>query len=85
MMGYASLAQTDTGLHMRQRARAWIIGETDTPANRVVFINADIGMGDTGIRRSVLTALAAKYGTLYTAKNFALSSTHQARLSFSPS
>ncbi|KAJ7213245.1 Neutral/alkaline nonlysosomal ceramidase [Mycena rebaudengoi] len=77
MMGYASLAQTDTGLHMRQRTRAWIIGETDTPANRVVFINADIGMGDTGIRRSVLTALAAKYGTLYTAKNFALSSTHQ--------
>ncbi|KAJ7200981.1 Neutral/alkaline nonlysosomal ceramidase [Mycena rebaudengoi] len=59
MMGYASLAQTDTGLHMRQRTRAWIIGETDTPANRVVFINADIGMGDTGIRRSVLTALAA--------------------------
>ncbi|KAJ7196939.1 Neutral/alkaline nonlysosomal ceramidase [Mycena pura] len=77
MMGYASLGQTDTGLHMRQRARAFIIGETDNTANRVVFINADIAMGDTGIRRAILAELAAKYGTLYTAQNFALSSTHQ--------
>ncbi|KAJ7066898.1 Neutral/alkaline nonlysosomal ceramidase [Mycena belliarum] len=77
MMGYASLAQTDTGLHQRQRARAFIIGETDNTANRVVFINADIAMGDTGIRRAILAALAAKYGSLYTAQNFALSSTHQ--------
>jgi neutral ceramidase len=77
MMGYASLAQTDSGLHMRQRARAFIIGEPNTPANRVVFINADIAMGDTGVRRGILAGLAAKYGTLYTAQNFALSSTHQ--------
>ncbi|KAJ6579640.1 ceramidase [Mycena vulgaris] len=77
MMGYASLGQTDSGLHQRQRARAFIIGEPNTPANRVVFINADIAMGDTGVRRAILAALAAKYGTLYTAQNFALSSTHQ--------
>ncbi|KAJ6544353.1 Neutral/alkaline nonlysosomal ceramidase [Mycena capillaripes] len=77
MMGYASLSQTDTGLHMRQRARAWIIGETATTANRVVFVNADIAMGDTGVRRAILAALAAKYGTLYTAQNVAISSTHQ--------
>ncbi|KAJ7740568.1 Neutral/alkaline nonlysosomal ceramidase [Mycena metata] len=77
MMGYASLGQTDSGLHLRQRARAFIIGETDNTANRVVFINADIAMGDSGIRRGVLAGLAAKYGTLYTAQNFALSSTHQ--------
>ncbi|KAJ7618532.1 Neutral/alkaline nonlysosomal ceramidase [Roridomyces roridus] len=77
MMGYASLGQTDTGLHMRQRARAWIIGEPDVEANRIVFINADIAMGDTGVRREILAQLAAKYGTLYTAQNFALSSTHQ--------
>ncbi|KAJ7165659.1 Neutral/alkaline nonlysosomal ceramidase [Mycena crocata] len=77
MMGYAALSQTDSGLHQRQRARAFIIGEPDTPANRVVFINADIAMGDTGVRRAILAALAAKYGTLYTAQNFALSSTHQ--------
>ncbi|KAJ6571882.1 Neutral/alkaline nonlysosomal ceramidase [Mycena capillaripes] len=77
MMGYASLGQTDTGLHQRQRARAFIVGEPNTAANRIVFVNADIAMGDTGVRRAILAALAAKYGTLYTAQNVAISSTHQ--------
>ncbi|KAJ7802418.1 Neutral/alkaline nonlysosomal ceramidase [Mycena olivaceomarginata] len=77
MMGYASLAQTDSGLHLRQRARAFIVGETTATANRIVFVNADIAMGDTGIRRAILAQLAAKYGTLYTAQNVAISSTHQ--------
>ncbi|KAJ6486736.1 Neutral/alkaline nonlysosomal ceramidase [Mycena sanguinolenta] len=77
MMGYASLAQTDTGLHMRQRARVFIIGETATPANRVVFVNGDLAMGDSGIRRAILAGLATKYGTLYTEQNVAISSTHQ--------
>ncbi|KAF7302949.1 Neutral ceramidase [Mycena kentingensis (nom. inval.)] len=69
--------QTDTGLHQRQRARAFIVAETANSSNRIVFINADIAMGDTGIRRAILAQLATKYGTLYTAQNFALSSTHQ--------
>ncbi|KAF7298390.1 Neutral ceramidase [Mycena kentingensis (nom. inval.)] len=77
MMGYAALSQTDSGLHQRQRARAWIVGETDNTANRVVFINADIAFGDTGVRRAILAKLQDKYGGLYNAKNFALSSTHQ--------
>ncbi|CAK5273430.1 unnamed protein product [Mycena citricolor] len=79
MMGYASLAQTDTGLHQRQRARAWIVGESaaDTAASRVVFVNADIAMGDTGIRRAILAELQTRYGGLYTAQNVAISSTHQ--------
>ncbi|KAF8169047.1 Neutral/alkaline nonlysosomal ceramidase [Mycena galopus ATCC 62051] len=77
MMGYASLGQTDTGLHMRQRARVWIIGETATTANRVLFVNADIAMGDTGVRRAILAGLATKYGTLYNVQNVAISSTHQ--------
>lgn len=40
MMGYASLAQTDTGLHMRQRSRAFIVADAASPTNRVVFVNA---------------------------------------------
>ncbi|KAK7053720.1 Neutral/alkaline nonlysosomal ceramidase [Favolaschia claudopus] len=76
-MGYANLPQTGSGLHQRQRARAWIIGETGATANRVVFVNADIAMGDTGIRRAILAALSAKYGNLYNAQNVAISSTHQ--------
>ena len=38
--GYASLDQTDTGLHMRQRSRAWIVADESNPTNRFVFINA---------------------------------------------
>ncbi|KAJ7136165.1 Neutral/alkaline nonlysosomal ceramidase [Mycena epipterygia] len=76
------IADTDTGLHQRQRARAFIVGEPNTPANRIVFINANIAMGDTGIRSAILAELATKYGTLYTAQNFALSSTHQHSGSF---
>jgi hypothetical protein len=40
LQGYASLAQTDTGLHMRQRSRAFIVGDASSPSNRIVFINA---------------------------------------------
>jgi hypothetical protein len=38
--GYAYMPQTDTGLHMRQRSRAFIIAEASNATNRVVFINA---------------------------------------------
>ncbi|KAK1236287.1 hypothetical protein PQX77_000448 [Marasmius sp. AFHP31] len=41
MMGYASLGQTDTGLHMRQRSRAFIIAEAASSNNRIVFINSE--------------------------------------------
>ncbi|PIL32954.1 hypothetical protein GSI_05072 [Ganoderma sinense ZZ0214-1] len=77
MMGYASLAQTDTGLHMRQRSRAWIVADANNATNRFVFINADIAMGDTGIRRSIVAALSEQYPQYYNNDNIALVSTHQ--------
>ncbi|KAI0820986.1 Neutral/alkaline nonlysosomal ceramidase [Irpex lacteus] len=77
MMGYASLAQTDTGLHLRQRSRAWIVADASDPTQRFVFINADIAMGDTGIRRSVVSQLSSLYPEFYNNANIALSSTHQ--------
>ncbi|KAI0764296.1 Neutral/alkaline nonlysosomal ceramidase [Trametes elegans] len=77
MMGYASLSQVDSGLHMRQRSRAFIIADASNSSNRVVFINADIAMGDTGIRRSIVAALSSEFPGLYTNENIALSSTHQ--------
>jgi neutral ceramidase len=78
MMGYASLAQTATGLHMRQRARAFIVAERASPADRILFINADIAMGDSGVRRALLAALAEEYGEgTYHAGNVALVGTHQ--------
>lgn len=57
MMGYANLAQTDTGLHMRQRSRAFIVADSTTTSNRIVFINSDIGMGDVGVRLEIVNRL----------------------------
>jgi hypothetical protein len=34
------MTQTDTGLHMRQRSRAFIVADASKPENRIVFINA---------------------------------------------
>jgi neutral ceramidase len=76
-MGYASLAQTDTGLHMRQRSRAFIVGDPNNHSNRVVFINADIAMGDTAVRRTIVSELSSQYQGLYTNDNIAFVGTHQ--------
>lgn len=124
-MGYASLPQVNTGLHLRQFARAYIFttrgasssrsrrsltnsriavskrllgtlddlrdilhkvfqgGQKDLwddpldgAENRVVYINADICMGDTIVRRYVLDKLRAKYGDTYGELNVALAGTH---------
>ncbi|KAJ3565324.1 hypothetical protein NP233_g7696 [Leucocoprinus birnbaumii] len=77
MMGYASLGQTDTGLHMRQRSRAFIIADGSAPQNRIVFINADIAMGDTGVRRSIVSELSTQFPGVYTNDNIAFVGTHQ--------
>jgi neutral ceramidase len=77
MMGYASLGQTDTGLHSRQRSRAYIIADQANPTERLVVVNADIAMGDSGIRRAIIAALKAKYGDLYNDRNVAIIGTHQ--------
>ncbi|KAJ7496273.1 Neutral/alkaline nonlysosomal ceramidase [Mycena galericulata] len=85
MMGYASLPQTDTGLHMRQRVRAFIVAEppassldSDSPAQRILLLNADIAMGDSGVRRALLAALAEEYGAdTYHKGNVAFVGTHQ--------
>lgn len=127
-MGYASLPQINTGLHLREFARAYIFttrsaakskrrsrrsislrallklrprllggiddlrgaldgivkgGEPDLEQdpldgspNRVVYINADICMGDTIVRRYLLDKLRTAYGDMYGELNVALAGTH---------
>ncbi|KJA28727.1 hypothetical protein HYPSUDRAFT_33070 [Hypholoma sublateritium FD-334 SS-4] len=77
MMGYASLAQTDTGLHMRERSRAFIVADATVPSNRILFINADIAMGDSGVRRSIVANLSSQFPGVYTDANIAFVGTHQ--------
>ncbi|QRW25286.1 hypothetical protein RhiXN_07235 [Rhizoctonia solani] len=63
MMGYADLSQTDTGLHMRQFSRAFIVATpgTNSAKDRILFINSDLQSGDTAIRRGILDQLNQLY------------------------
>lgn len=99
MMGYASLPQTNTGLHIRLRSRAFIVGSQDAEfsslrtrlaarfrrlllpaadgaANRWLFINSDICMGDTALRKAVVDRLRDEYPAIYGERNVAFVGTH---------
>ncbi|KAL8283544.1 hypothetical protein RQP46_005647 [Phenoliferia psychrophenolica] len=75
-MGYANVSQVGSGLHMRQRARAFLVAESADPSQRVLFINIDCGMGDSAITRGVLARLEELYPGVYSASNVALAGTH---------
>ena len=75
MMGYASTSQVAAGIHMRQRARAFIVLD-QASGKRMVFVNNDLGMVFQGVQQAVLKQLQAKYGSLYGADNVILSATH---------
>lgn len=96
-MGYAALPQTNTGLHIRLRARSFIVGDprsdsrisanttrpqvspvkvADGLADRWVFINADICMGDSALRRAIVERIAELYPGVYGERNIALVGTH---------
>ena len=75
--GYASPSQTNTGLHMRQRARAFVVAEAYNTSNRILFLNTDIAMGDSGIRRGILAALDQQFPGVYSESNVAVVGTHQ--------
>jgi neutral ceramidase len=75
MMGYAKLDQKTGGIHMRQRARAFIVVD-QASGKRVVFVNTDLGQVFQGVQQAVLAQLAAKYGSLYRSENLVLAATH---------
>lgn len=58
------------------RSRAFIVAEAANPANRVVFVNSDIGFADSGIRREVIQRLSSLYPGVYTDDNVGISGTH---------
>ncbi|EPQ28856.1 uncharacterized protein PFL1_03659 [Pseudozyma flocculosa PF-1] len=97
MMGYASMPQTNTGLHIRLRSRAFAVGSrqrqldlgaaagksphqliatADGSPSRWIFINSDICMGDTAVRRGVVDRLRELYPGLYGERNIAFVGTH---------
>src|SRR5205814_4787529 len=56
MMGYAVSTQKTSGIHMRLRSRAFIIGDGK---KRVVFVSAELGMLFQMVKLKVSEKLAA--------------------------
>ncbi|MEV2223169.1 neutral/alkaline ceramidase [Nocardia vinacea] len=73
MMGYSQFEQQTAGIHLRPRARAFII---DSGVRRIVFAVAENGMIFQSVHRGVMLELARRFGDLYTEQNVALTSTH---------
>lgn len=63
MMGYANPTQNAAGIHMRLRARAFIVAEPSSTnqGNRVVFVNTDACMGSMAVTLRVLSRLKERY------------------------
>lgn len=76
MMGYGMPAQRTAGIHLRQWARAFLIGENREGGKRIMFVTSDLGMIFTAVHREVLRRLAERFGDRYTTENVVLSATH---------
>jgi neutral ceramidase len=76
--GYNADVFPGSGLRQRLYSRAFIVGDITNPADRFVYISADIASGDTAIRHGVLQALAnlGPAYSVYTQKNVAIVGTH---------
>jgi len=72
MMGYGMRFQRTSGLHLRQRSRAFIVADRATD-ERVVFVVADIGMFFRNVREAVLARLDPRH---YRTDNVVLTATH---------
>ncbi|MDR6593707.1 neutral/alkaline ceramidase [Saccharothrix longispora] len=75
MMGYSSFDQKTTGIHQRQRSRAFVVVDQAT-GKRVAYVNADLAMVFRAVQEAVLSRLQARYGATYTRENLLLSATH---------
>lgn len=75
MMGYASIGQKTTGIHMRLRSRAFVMV---SPCNgqRVAFVSADVGQIFQAVKQQVVARLQETHGQLYSDDNVILSATH---------
>ena len=75
MMGYSLVGQNTTGIHMRLRSRAYVMG---SPCNgkRMIFVSADIGQVFQSIKQGVVRKLQESYGGIYTDHNVMISATH---------
>lgn len=63
MMGYANTGQSAAGIHMRLRARVFIVAEPADGAKRIVFVNLDACMASMAVTLRVLSRLKERYSS----------------------
>jgi len=82
-MGYAVPGQRGQGIHLRLRARAFVIQESSDKQDKVAFVSVDGGMASDLVKMRVLDKLEAKYGQgIFTHENVAISGTHTHRYDY---
>ncbi|MEU2433157.1 neutral/alkaline ceramidase [Streptomyces sp. NPDC007861] len=75
MMGYSSFDQKTSGIHQRQRSRAFVVVDRSS-GRRVVYVNADLAMIFQSVQQGVVSRLRERYGDMYGDENVLLSATH---------
>jgi len=76
LWGFGRPDQMGEGIHIRQRARAFVIAQSDQPQQRIAFVSADIGSIDHHITLEVIDRLKKLLGEHYGLHNVILSATH---------
>ena len=79
MEGFVRKDRLTKGIHLRQRARAFIIAERDdTPSagKRVVFVCAELSMIHSDVYREAMARLKQRFDGLYSEENVIISATH---------
>ncbi|KAA0918131.1 neutral/alkaline non-lysosomal ceramidase N-terminal domain-containing protein [Dietzia sp. ANT_WB102] len=75
MNGYADTEQLSVGLHLRQRARAFIFADSPS-SHRFLHVTAETGLIFQSIQQEVLRRLAAEFGDTYHEGNVVITATH---------
>ena len=75
MMGYGALDQKTSGIHQRQRSRAFVFADRAS-GKRVAVVNTDLQGVFQSVHQAVLKRLAARFGNRYTEQNTMISATH---------
>ena len=75
MWGFGYAGQVTEGIHIRLKARTFIISELKGN-KRLVFVIADIGSIEHNITLEVIDRLRSLYGDVYSLENVILSATH---------
>lgn len=74
MLGYGKSDQKSAGIHLRQRARAFVFAEES--GARLLLVVAELPLVFDSVRREVLRRLGARFGARYEAANTMITGTH---------